>query len=121
METLYSQSVHTKNNDIDYYNDILISDYVNMETVGDLRFRLTVDRVWSGAEVVVTWRFTTGGVIGAESSMRYVEVGYYELGCNRSDFDDTTTLDATVQTIGRVRFGFVILSAEQGEDVLPWP
>ena len=120
MEILYSQPSHTRNDDIDVYENILLSDHIDLETLGDVRFRLTIDRVWAGAEVIVSWQFTTGGVPTAASNITWVEEGNFELSINHSAFDDTTLLDATVQTVGRVRFGFVVVSAAQGEDVPEW-
>jgi hypothetical protein len=121
MDTLYSSSVRNRNDTSLSTGDLLLSDFVNVVTLGEVRLRLEIASIDSGAEVQISVDWRNGGLILGSFSRTRNAVGYYEFGISRGDADDTTIFDASISFIGRCRAGFWVYAVTQGEDVLPWP
>ena len=124
METLYNAPVRTLNNTIDSTGDILLSDFVTVPGLGDIRVRLElVSILQTGSYVVISGLWNNGptssGVMASFYNI-WDTPGNYELGFSRGDKDNTTRVIGTMYVVGRVRAGLEILATEQGEDIPEW-
>jgi hypothetical protein len=121
METLYSSSVRNRNNDNLSTGDLLLSDFVTVATLGEVRLRLEIASIDAGAEVQISVDWRNGDLVLGSFSRTRNAAGYYEFGISRGDADDTTIFNASINFVNRCRAGFDVLAITQGEDVLPWP
>lgn len=120
MITLYTLSSRQLNNTTFAIGPVLLSQFVDVQTCGGILVRFEIESMNVGASIVLTYTIRNGAEYKGGASTTYRAVGKHEVGFGRGDFDDTTTIEATVQFIGRSRVNGVIYSVAKGEDVLEW-
>lgn len=63
METLYSTPVRNRNNDTLSTGDLLLSDFVTVATLGDIRLRLQIDSIDPDSTVQIFTEWRNGAVV----------------------------------------------------------
>jgi hypothetical protein len=98
----------------------LLSSQVDVADCNGLLLRMEAETVNSGASFTITYQLHNGGVLMGGSTTVVNTPGRYEIAIGRSDMDNTTTITASVQFVGRSRINAVLYSMARGEDIQPW-
>jgi hypothetical protein len=104
-----------------FHANVFLSDWVDVSTCGGILVRFEIESGLDiGESVIFTHSLFNSGVYMGGATRTFTANGRYEVGFGRGDFDNTTTVDLTLQVIGRLRANAVAYSIAKGEDVLEW-
>jgi hypothetical protein len=117
MDILYRQNSRQLTNTTLEFGPVLLSQIIDVSTCGDIRIHLEIESMNPGASIICTYSMMNGAEYMGGSPLTYNLPGRYEMGFSRSDFDNTTSVEATVQFIGRSRINATIYNVKKGEFV----
>lgn len=120
MITLFTLNSRQFNNQTFTLGPVLLSDFVDVPTCGGLLLRFEAESINNGASIVIEYQLHNGGIFMGGSTTVCTLPGRYEIGIGREDMDNTTTISATVQFIGRSRVNAILYSTAKGEGIEPW-
>jgi hypothetical protein len=100
---------------------VLLSDWVDVSTCGDILIRWQIEQIDPGEQVIFTYAMYNGAVYQGGRTINFTTVGYHQIGFGRGDFDTTTIVYLTLQVVGRVRMNAKAYSVAKGEAVPIWP
>jgi len=95
-----------------------LASFVDVPTCGGILVRLEIESI--NGQFIITDSMDKPGTYLGGSTNTYTQIGRYELGFGRGDFDDSTTISISVQIIGTARINATIYSVAKGEGVLEW-
>lgn len=109
-----------------YVNEVydqteLLSDWVDVATCGGILGRLEIENIDAGESVAVAYEMYNGAEFMGGSGASWDQVGFYQFGFGRGDFDNTTSVRIIATVTGSVRLNAQVYSVAQGEDVPEWP
>lgn len=120
MQELFSLPSRQYNNRTLETGLIRLSDHIDVSTLGGILVRWEIEEIDAAGSVTVAYAMYNDGVYVGGVTKTYTEPGRYPFGFSRSDFDDTTTVEATLQVAGRARLYATVYSIGQGEDIPEW-
>ncbi len=120
METIFAVPMRNNNNNLLDSGLVLLSDWVIVAEIGGIRLRIDCVSIDGGAEILLNYTlFNNSSPTGGGSNSIDV-IRKYDMEFGRSDFDNTTEVRCTIETIGSARFSIEALSVAIGEDVPEW-